>query len=91
MAKKDAAFSRQNPGQLDLLVLAIMIPGMSVLEIKQRLSRLSPRQQLEIQVYLHQLKRRTSAWKKATAKKIEEVRAGKFTTLEELEARLRRG
>jgi thymidylate synthase ThyX len=63
----------------------------SVLQIKQSLSRLSPRKQREIQVYLHQLKRRTPAWKKATAKSIEEVRSGKFTTIEELEARHRRG
>ncbi|HEY5552362.1 MAG TPA: hypothetical protein VIK52_10770 [Opitutaceae bacterium] len=64
---------------------------MSVLEIKQKLSRLSAKEQREIQVYLHQLRRRTPAWKKSTAKKIDEVRAGKFTTIEELEARLRRG
>jgi len=63
----------------------------SVLEIKQKLSRLSAKEQREIQVYLHQLRRRTPAWKKSTAKKIDEVRAGKFTTIEELEARLRRG
>jgi hypothetical protein len=64
---------------------------MSVLEIKQRLSRLSARQRTEIQVYLHQLKRATPAWKKATAKKIDEVKAGRFTTLDELESRRRRG
>lgn len=64
---------------------------MSVLEIKQRLSRLSAKEQRDIQIYLHQLRRRTPAWKKATAKSIDEVRAGKFTTLAELEARHRRG
>ena len=63
---------------------------MSVLEIKQRLSRLSAKEQREIQIYLHQLRRRTPAWKKATAKSIDGVRAGKFTTLAELEARHRR-
>jgi thymidylate synthase ThyX len=64
---------------------------MSVLEIKQSLSRLSPRAQREIQVYLQQLRRRTPAWKKATAKRIDDVRAGKFTTIEALEERYRRG
>jgi len=64
---------------------------MSVLEIKQSLSRLSAREQREIQIYLLQLRRRTPAWKKATAKRIDEVRAGKFTTIEELEDRYRRG
>jgi hypothetical protein len=63
----------------------------SVLEIKQSLSRLSVRERREIQVYLHQLKRTTPAWKKSTAKKIEDVRAGKFTTISELEERYRRG
>lgn len=68
-----------------------MVGGVSVLEIKQSLSRLSARERREVQVYLHQLKRNTPAWRKATAKKIEEVSAGKFTTLAALESRYRRG
>jgi hypothetical protein len=63
----------------------------SVIEIKQTLSRLSARERRDIQIYLHQLKRTTPAWKKWTAKKIDDVKAGKFTTLAELEARHRRG
>jgi hypothetical protein len=62
----------------------------SVLEIKQSLSRLSARERREIQIYLHQLKRNTPAWKKSASRKIEDVLAGKFTTIEELEARHRR-
>lgn len=65
--------------------------AVSVLQIKQSLSRLSTREQREIQIYLHQLKRRTPVWKKATARKIAEVRAGKGTTLGQLEERYRRG
>lgn len=64
---------------------------MSVLQIKQSLSRLSAKEQREIQVYLHQLRRRTPAWKKATAKRIADVKAGKFATLDQLEAIHRRG
>ena len=64
--------------------------SVSVLEIKQSLSRLSSRERREIQVYLHQLRRATPAWKKATARKIEDVQAGKFLTAEELEKRFRR-
>jgi hypothetical protein len=64
--------------------------AMSVLEIKQAISRLTTWERREIQIYLHQLKRTTPAWKKATAKKIADVQAGKFTTLEELEALHRR-
>jgi len=63
----------------------------SVLEIKQSLSRLSARERREIQIYLHRLKRTTPAWKKSTAKKIEDVRSGKFTTIAELEAHHRHG
>ncbi len=77
--------------RLDRALAARILGLVSVLQIKQSLSRLSSREQREIQVYLHQLKRRTPAWKKATAKSIEDVRAGKLTTIEELEARLRRG
>lgn len=64
---------------------------MSVLELKQRISRLSLRERKEIQLYLLRLKRTTPAWRKATAKRIREMQAGKFTTLEELEARSSRG
>jgi hypothetical protein len=63
---------------------------MSVLEIKQGLSRLSARQQREVQLYLHQLKRRTPAWRKSAAKRLDEVRAGRFSTLKDLKARLHR-
>jgi thymidylate synthase ThyX len=63
----------------------------SVLQIKQSLSRLSAKEQHEIRIYLHQLKRRTPAWKKATAKRIAEVQSGKFTTIDQLEAIHRRG
>ncbi|MCW5548821.1 MAG: hypothetical protein KIT44_07640 [Opitutaceae bacterium] len=64
---------------------------MSVLEIKQSLSRLSARERREVQVYLHQLKRMTPAWKKATARRIRDVQAGRLTTLDQLETRYRRG
>lgn len=62
---------------------------MSILQVKQTLSRMSQRERQEIQLYLLRLKRETPAWKRATAKKIREMQAGKFTTLEQLEARLK--
>ena len=64
---------------------------MSLLELKQHASRLSQRERNELQLYLLRLKRGTPAWKRATAKKIREMKAGKFTTIEELEARFARG
>ena len=62
---------------------------MSILQVKQTLSRMSQRERQEIQLYLLRLKRETPAWKRATAKKIREMQAGRFTTIEQLEARLK--
>lgn len=62
---------------------------MSILQVKQTLSRMSQRERQEIQLYLLRLKRETPAWKRATAKKIRAMQAGKSTTIEQLEARLR--
>ncbi|MBI5766512.1 MAG: hypothetical protein HZA93_01865 [Verrucomicrobia bacterium] len=64
---------------------------MSLLELKQRISRLSQRERSELQAYLIRLRHGTPAWKRATARRIREMKAGKFTTIEELEARFARG
>lgn len=64
---------------------------MSILEVKQRISRMSQRERQEIQLYLLRLKRETPAWKRATARKIRAMQAGKFTTIDQLEARLKQG
>lgn len=64
---------------------------MNLLKLKQQISRLSQRDRRELQVYLLRLKHATPAWKRTTAKKIREMKAGKFTTIEELEARVARG
>jgi hypothetical protein len=61
---------------------------MSILELKQGISRLSQRERKELQLYLLRLKRETPAWKRTTAKKIRDMQAGKSTTLEELRARI---
>ncbi|MEO6625090.1 MAG: hypothetical protein ABIN37_09705 [Burkholderiaceae bacterium] len=61
---------------------------MSILELKQQVSRLSQRDRQELQLYLIRLKHETPAWKRATAKRIREMQAGKFTTIEELRARI---
>ncbi|HUG12225.1 MAG TPA: hypothetical protein VMM36_14505 [Opitutaceae bacterium] len=63
---------------------------MSILEVKQTISRMSQRERREIQLYLLRLKRETPEWKRATAKKIREMQAGKVTTLEQLKTRIRR-
>lgn len=64
---------------------------MSVLELKQQISKLSARERQEIQLYLLRLKRETPAWKKATARKVRDIQAGRGTSIEALETRLSRG
>ncbi len=64
---------------------------MSLLELKQQVSRLSQRERVELQAYLIRLKHGTPAWKRATAKKIRAMQAGKFTRIEALAARLAHG
>ena len=49
---------------------------------------MSQRERREIQLYLLRLKHETPAWKRKTAKTIREMQAGKFTTVEQLKARL---
>jgi hypothetical protein len=61
---------------------------MSILQVKQTLSRMSHRERKEIQLYLLRLKRDTPVWKRSTAKTIREMKAGKFTTLEHLKGQL---
>jgi hypothetical protein len=62
----------------------------SLLELKQKVARLSQRDRRELQLYLIKLKHQTPAWRKATAKTIRAMKAGKYTTIEELEAIHRR-
>jgi hypothetical protein len=49
---------------------------------------MSPRERKEIQLYLLRLKRDTPAWKRSAAKTIREMKAGKYTTLDQLKDRL---
>lgn len=62
---------------------------MSILQVKQTLSRMSQRERQEVQLYLLRLKRETPAWKHLTAKKIREMQAGRFTTVEQLETQVK--
>lgn len=64
---------------------------MSLLELKQKVARLSQKDRRELQLYLIKLRHQTPAWRKATAKTIREMKTGKYTTIEELDAVYRRG
>jgi hypothetical protein len=62
---------------------------MSVLELKQELTRLSKRGREEIFAYLVRLKHETPQWKRATARRIQRMRDGHAMTQAQLSARLR--
>jgi hypothetical protein len=64
---------------------------MSLLELKQAASRLSKREREELHAYLIRLRHNTPEWKRATAKRINAMKAGKRVSAEELEARIARG
>jgi len=64
---------------------------MSLLELKQEVSRLNKRERRELHAYLIRLRHNTPEWKKATAKRIKAMQAGRRVTAEDLEARIGRG
>jgi hypothetical protein len=64
---------------------------MSLLELKQEVSRLNKRERRELQAYLIRLRHNTPEWKRATAKRIKAMQAGRRVTAEDLEARIGRG
>jgi len=61
---------------------------MSVLELKQELSRMSKRDRQELHAYLIRLKHETPEWKKTAAKRVAEMKSGRAVTTAELEARI---
>lgn len=62
---------------------------MTVLELKREASNLKPRELKELRAYLMRLSRTTPEWRKATARKLRAVTAGKFITSEQMEAKIR--
>ena len=64
---------------------------MSILELKQAVSKLTKREREELHAYLIRLRHNTPEWKRTTAKRIRSMQAGKRVSAEELEARISRG
>lgn len=64
---------------------------MSILELKQAASRLSKREREELHAYLIRLRHNTPEWKRATARRLRAMQAGKRVSAEELEERIARG
>ena len=63
----------------------------SILELKQQISKLSKLQRQKLHTYLVRLGHDTAEWKRAAAKRIDAMKRGKIVTAAELEARVRRG
>lgn len=63
---------------------------MSLLEIKQQISRLSEQDREEVLAYLQRLRLTASSRGEAFARSISKMQAGNYTTAEALEARLDR-
>jgi hypothetical protein len=61
---------------------------MSVLELKQELSRMSKRERQELHAYLIRLKHETPEWKKAAAKRVTEMKKGRGVSASKLQARI---
>jgi len=68
-----------------------MLALMSVLELKQEVSRLNKRERQELYAYLVRLRHDTPEWKRATARRIRCMSRGRFVTAEEMEAKVARG
>jgi len=64
---------------------------MTILELKNRISSLKPREINELHAYLARLRHATPEWKKATARKIRAVQAGRFVSEEQIEEHLAHG
>ncbi len=62
---------------------------MSVLELKQEVSRLNKQERRELFAYLIRLKHETPEWKKAAAKRVAEMKKGRGVTSADLAARIR--
>jgi hypothetical protein len=64
---------------------------MTMLELKQEVSRLSAGQRRELNAYMIRLRHQTPAWRKMISKRMREMDAGKKVGLAELQRRAGRG
>jgi len=64
---------------------------MTMLELKQEVSRLSPRGRRELNAYMIRLRHQTPEWRKELTRRMKAMDAGKKTTQKELEAMIARG
>lgn len=58
---------------------------MSIAEVKATISKMNARQRREIEIHLLNLRAATPAWKKETARRLRDVKAGKSFTASQVE------
>ena len=63
---------------------------MTMLQLKQEVSRLSPRARRELNAYMIRLRHEAPEWKKTVSKRMQAMDEGRKVTLKELESRLAR-
>jgi hypothetical protein len=61
---------------------------MTLLQLKQEISRLSLRERRELNAYMIRLRHERPEWKKIISKRMRDMDGGKKVSLEELERRL---
>ena len=64
---------------------------MTMLQLKQEITRLTKRERSELNAYMIRLRHETPEWKKTVSKRMRAMDVGKKVTLEQLEQRLARG
>jgi hypothetical protein len=74
--------------RLDSTGFSSDVAAMTMLQLKQEISRLSARERRELNAYLIRLRHETPTWRKAISKRMREMDAGKKVTVEELERRI---
>lgn len=58
---------------------------MSIAEVKAKISKMNARQRREIEIHLLNLRSATPAWKKETARRLRDAKAGKSFTAAQVE------
>ena len=62
--------------------------GMTLLQLKQEITRLSSRERRELNAYMVRLRHERPEWKKLMSRRMREMDAGKKVSIEELERRI---
>ena len=73
---------------LDEIKIAPIFPSVSLLEIKQQVTKLSPAERRELNAYLVRLRNESGEGLEALAAKMNEMDSGKKVTADELEQRI---